>query len=494
MRRLLLLCVLGSALTAQRAHAQGNDLFGPAGGRSALMGNTGVALGRDGAAPIYNPAGIVRVNDERLAFSANFYSLNLTTFSDWHQPGDVDSARFGARGLDDSDLTDYSFRLLPTSLCLFFTLEELAKLTSGGAPSDKPARGDVHRKLAVCFASLEPEDLDMQALHFEGETQAGPTSQVQSMQRRWTRVYIGPTYSMHLDDALAFGASLQVVYTRMSFGIHSTALSTTLDGGGVGSSLASSGEGRTFGLVASLGATYQYGDVTFGLNVRSPMLHVYGSYSETSERSLSASSGSETVLASASGSLHTPPPIRIALGTGLSLGRLTLEVDAALNIAARPAVSAELDVQRSRLTDQGVDLSRIRQQYSEAPSHTTLNPSAGAEYSLTDGLSLLAGISLNFSALDPLEPTVAIGNLAQARTNHASVAAGIGSYWNEGELLFGIQFDYGWGDAIAANPYTLPNRWSVIDTDSYTLLFVVSGSTSLKAIVRTVNKITGADE
>jgi hypothetical protein len=36
--------------------AQGNDLSAPTGGRSALMGNTGVALARDGAAPFYNPA------------------------------------------------------------------------------------------------------------------------------------------------------------------------------------------------------------------------------------------------------------------------------------------------------------------------------------------------------------------------------------------------------------------------------------------------------
>jgi hypothetical protein len=208
MRCLLLLCMIGSALASQRAFAQGNDLYGPAGGRSALMGNTGVALGRDGSAPLYNPAGIVRVRDERLAFSANFYSLNLTTFSNWHQPGAVDAERFGDQPFGDANLSDAGLRMLPSSLCLFFTLEDLATLTSPDAPAAEPPSRDVRRKLAVCFASLESEDVDLQAIHFEGDTEAGPTSQVQSLQRRWSRVYIGPTYSMRLDDHLAFGASL----------------------------------------------------------------------------------------------------------------------------------------------------------------------------------------------------------------------------------------------------------------------------------------------
>jgi hypothetical protein len=493
MRCLLLLCMIGSALASQRALAQGNDLYGPAGGRSALMGNTGVALGRDGSAPMYNPAGIVRVRDERLAFSANFYSLSVTSFSNWHQPGPVDAERFGDEGPSDSGLTDGSFRMLPSSLCLFFTLEDLATLTSLDEPGAKPPSSDVRRKLAVCFASLESEDVDLQAIHFDGETEAGPTSQVQSLQRRWSRIYIGPTYSMRLGDHFAFGASLQVVYTRMSFGIQSTALSTTLDAGSVASSLATGGQGRSFGLLTSVGATYRYRDVTFGASVRSPTVHVFGSYDETSARSLSGSAASQTQLASASGSLRTPPPIRFAIGTGVTLGKLTLEFDAAFNVPTRPALAAELDVSESRLTEGGVERSQSKENFT-APSHFTLNPSAGVEYSFSAGLSLLAGLSLNFSALDPLVPSETIGNLAQARTNHLSAAAGLGSYWQEGELLAGLQFDYGWGDAIAANSYTLPNRWSVVGSNSFSIMFVVSGSTSLRAIVNTVNKIAGGED
>src|SRR5688572_27991692 len=108
MRLLCLLCNFALSFVATSVLAQGNDLSSPTGGRSALMGNTGVALGRDGSAPFHNPATIVRIRDERLAFSVNFYSLALTDFDGWHQPGEVDEAQFGAGRLSGTSLLDSS--------------------------------------------------------------------------------------------------------------------------------------------------------------------------------------------------------------------------------------------------------------------------------------------------------------------------------------------------------------------------------------------------
>src|SRR5580698_1907633 len=85
----------GLAGVGHDARAQGNDRSAPTGGRSALMGNTGVALARDGAAPFINPATIVGIDDQRLAFSVNFFTYSLRRVSDWSEPGTVDS-RFGA--------------------------------------------------------------------------------------------------------------------------------------------------------------------------------------------------------------------------------------------------------------------------------------------------------------------------------------------------------------------------------------------------------------
>jgi hypothetical protein len=104
---------------ATRAGAQGNAFSVPLGGRSALMGNTGTALAVDGAAPFLNPASIVRLDAHGFAFSVNFYSYSVTNFSGWHQPGPVDSAKFGNLGLDNTGVTASGFNAVPSTLCVF---------------------------------------------------------------------------------------------------------------------------------------------------------------------------------------------------------------------------------------------------------------------------------------------------------------------------------------------------------------------------------------
>ena len=494
MRWLVLLCFFGLTLASRQAFAQGNDLLGPAGGRAALMGNTGVALGRDGAAALYNPATIVRVQDTHLAFSAHFFSFSLTSFSNWHAPAAPDADQFGSRTLGNTNLTNSTFHLPPSTVCLFLTLEDLAKLSSLNEYQDSPAELEARQKLAFCFASLESEDLDLQAISFNGETRAGPTAQVQSLERHWSRTYVGPTYSVNVNENLALGASLQVVYSQTSFGVSGTTLSNTLDGGGAATTLTTSGRGRTFGLTGLVGATFRHRRYTFGVSARAPVFRISGSYEGAYERSLMGTSqDEEAIVASGSGPMYSSPPVRLAFGAGVALNRLTLEADAALSLPFQSILSTDLEVTQSRLTADGVERNQSSEHYG-VKSHPTLNPSLGAEYRLSQGLSLLCGLSANFSSLGALHPTDSIGNLVQARTHHVNASVGMGSYWQDGELLFGLQFDYGWGQAVTLDPYALPNKFAVVDAQTYTLMFVLSGAANLKSILRTVNKIAGSEE
>ncbi|MET0387516.1 MAG: hypothetical protein ABW321_16215 [Polyangiales bacterium] len=494
------------AASPGRVHAQGNDLAAPSGGRSTLMGNTGVALGRDGSAPFYNPATIVRIRDQRLAFSVNFYSLGVTHFDDWHQPGAVDQEQFGDRNLGGTGLLETGFRSLPSTLCLFFTIEQLASVAFGksgddpgddgsGSSRDQRDRNDkapTGKKLAICFATLESDDVDMQALHFRGETSAGPTAQVQSLQRRWQRTYVGPTYSISITRRFAIGGSAQVAYSYDSFGVNSDSLSSRAAGGGIASALGTSGSGKSFELTGVIGATYRIDRLTLGASVRLPSLHILGDYSGTFSQSYTGDQD-VSLIADASGSLKSAPPTRFAIGAGFALDRWTLELDAALNVPLQNTLTAELDVTTTRLEGENLSRDVTREKY-VIPSHFTFNPSFGFEYFATQALSLLGGVSTNFTSLAPLTPVRSVGNLVQARMNHISASAGIGSYWSKGELLFGLQFDYGWGQAIAVNPYVVPNDWSVVDTQSYALLFVIAGSTNLSSIVRVVNTIVNGGE
>jgi hypothetical protein len=479
---------------SSQAFAQGNDIAAPAGGRATLMGNTGVALGRDGSAPFYNPATIVRIRDESLAFSVNFYSLSLVRWSEWHQPAALDPDRFGQGRLPDASLFDVDFRPLPSTLCLFFTLEELVAFGTGDAATEESSsKTPTGKKLALCFATLESEDFDVQAIGFRTQTPAGPSSHVQSILRRWSRTYVGPTYSVSLNRNFAIGGSLQVVYSWDSFGIHSESLSAQQDGTGVSSTLSTSGSGRAFGLTGTLGATYRMGRVTLGASLRLPSLPVIGDYDGTFTQSYGSGEQVVSTLVDGSGKFKSSPPIRFALGAGLALDRLTLEVNAALELPLQNQLRSELEVTKSTLTPGGVERTTGPENYSVG-GRPVINPSFGLEYFLSSGLSLLGGVSANFSSIDALEPVRSVGNMVQAKVNRFGASAGVGSYWNGGELLFGLAFEYGYGRTLAVNPFVVPNDWSIVNMHVYNLLFVIAGSTNLNSIVRMVTAITNGGE
>lgn len=471
------------------AYAQGNDLASPTGGRSALMGNTGVALGRDGAAPFNNPAAIVRIRDESLAFSVNYYSLGIASFERWHQPGPV-AEQFGQVKLQSEPLSDSSFHVLPSTLCLFFTLADLVRIADSSAPApDEKVPG---KKLAICFATLESEDVDLQAIHLDGTTSAGPTTQVQGVQRRWARRYIGPTYSFHLGEDLALGFSLQGAHSYQSFGVDGSSISARSDAGAIASTLAMSGTGFSLDLVLLVGATYRLGALTLGASLRAPALHLFGHYSGTFQRSVSGSGDQDAgELANGSGWLRASPPMRAAIGGGLSLGQLTMALDLALVSPVDSAFVSEVRLQETRLALGEITQMSSRQRF-EVRQHPVLQPSFGAEYFTSQSLSLLAGASANLNTLGPLRVAETIGNLVQARIHHVSAAFGVGSHWRGGELLLGIQLDYGWGQALAINPYTIPNAWTPADMHEYRLTFVISGATDLKSILRLVKQVSGS--
>jgi hypothetical protein len=183
-------------------------------------------------------------------------------------------------------------------------------------------------------------------------------------------------------------------------------------------------------------------------------------------------------------------PLRAALGAAVHWGRLTLELDGALNVPFTDELRSKLTETEFRSAGGGDGVSQAHSDVTyKVSSHATLNPSFGAEYFTSDDFSLLAGISANFSALDALRPVESVGNLVQARASHISASVGMGSYWDGGELLFGFQLDYGWGQSLA-----VPNSWSVVSMQSYALTFIIAGATNVSSIARVVRHITGSDD
>ncbi|HEY3818805.1 MAG TPA: hypothetical protein VGL81_16655 [Polyangiaceae bacterium] len=479
------LVLVALVLAATDARAQGNALSAPTGGRSALMGNTGVALSRDGSAPFLNPATIVRINDNSLAFSVNFYTFQSTHFSGWHQPGPVDTSQFGDVALGGTSISSNNFRIFPSTLCLFFTIHGV---TAEGANDNGLHSG--RQKLAVCFGTTEFQDVVLPSLPFSGNTPAGSTTQTQSLALQWNRFQAGPTYSISFSDDFAVGASLHGVYTSESFLLDSTSITSVTSGGAVQSALGAGTSAHAIDLALILGAAYHRGNVTLGASVQVPSLHVFGQYSATLHSEYGLSGTDNATLSSGTGSFVAPTPIRFSLGAGAEWQRLVLEVDGSLQL---PVASIESSVNGSTTTLTGTAATTAPfSAYYTIPQVVAFNAAVGGEYFLSKGFSLLGGASTSLTTLPALSPTMTVGNLVQSRTSSATLSFGIGSYGGGADLLIGTQLGYIWGQSIAADPYALPNDWAVVGTHAYSVTFILAGATDLRSIGRAVEKVENA--
>ena len=215
---------LVSSLTLGLGHealAQGNYKPAPTGGRSTLMGGTGVALSSDGTGPFLNPATMTRITDSRVAFSVNMYSFGFSKAGGWFQPGPVDEKRFGNLPSADVSTTYVQFSALPSTFCLFFFSHtgEMAFTKHPDAPkkpevnekddtAPPPAqRAESPRQLSFCFATTEQNAFNTSDTNVRG---AGSVMarQAQSVQEYWNRYAIGPSYASRITEHWSLGVSL----------------------------------------------------------------------------------------------------------------------------------------------------------------------------------------------------------------------------------------------------------------------------------------------
>ena len=440
---------LAIAVVAPAARAQGNYRSAALGGRSALMGDTGVALGTDGAAPFLNPATTVHV-ESTLAVSVSFLTLDVQHASDWYAPG--------------GDVTRVSGNAIPSTLCFFFDLPRLY------TPSDKESKGG-SQKLATCFGNTELESFDWVGQGFQS---AAPASlETTSVHWSWQRFVVGPSYAVNLTPELALGASVLGTFTNFS---SFASVGQTAADGSSSSVFEDGASGNDFSLSAAFGATLNLSRVTLGAMVQSPDVAVYG-HGNTSNYQSSSTAGSGTYFGS--GSFHGLEPTRFGLGVGYEWPRGSIEIDGQLALAQPDAV--DLDTQGTILQTPGGSLTPATLQRATR-FQPTVNASIGTEIFVRPSLSILAGFATDFSAVDGLAQTA----ILPLRENRLLASFGLGSHTAGGTVIIGAQAYYGWGQMLgyAAAPAVAP-----IDFTSTGVLFVLAGATNLKSIERAVEEV-----
>jgi len=467
---------------SRTAAAQSNYQTAPIGGRSQLLGGTGLTYGRDAAAAFLNPATAVLVDDQRLSFSVNFYSVSFVYAPRWYVPGPIDRSKFGSLRIDDSTMTDVEFNALPSSLCIFLRMDDVKVFVP--TPKDPRTR---EARLGLCFATISSQTFNFAAEGFSAASSPSVTRQAQTLSQSYTRFAAGPTYAMHVSNALAIGASLHaslashrslLAAATTTYGSAPSAINSLFYGGS---------RGDSFQVDATIGATLRFGKQTVGASLRSPSLHVFG-VGGANRQSYFDGAGSNASLMSAQGSFVSRSPPRLGLGTGIEGKWGQAELDTNLYFPIN-SYSAELDGRLVTTTGGVVDDQPARVDLSER-ARGVVNFAAGAEVFMSPKVSVLTGLSTDFSAVPQgALKGGSVFNYYPYQTHRVAGSLGVSSHGAGGELLVGAEMSVGWGQRLAVNSYQLPPVIGTTGHGTYQLMLVVAGSTSLRAIKRAVEDV-----
>ena len=467
-------------LSAGTARAQGNYRGSPQGGRSALLGGTGVALGRDGSIPFLNPAGLTRVEPGTVSFSTNFFALSHTRYDRFFQPRrqeggsslantPLDAPSYGQNKLDG----------VPSTLCLFF------RLGKKRAPED-PSK----HIAAACFGTTERSANDGTALQFNRSSGPYEVSQTQTFNRSFRRFLFGPTYALRYKTKWSFGAALHLVATSYSATTSSSNI-VSGDGSSFASTMQSSFSGNSFDLALRVGASYKLDrHLTLGLSAQLPALHLFGRLNATeTTTTLDPARGEQTMNSQlGSGSFLAVPPPSVAAGIGWESWPNRVETDLFVFLPLGTAFRSRLDVTSHTVGMSGAAKTSGTSEIVER-AHAVIDAAFGVERYLSPSFSLLGGLSTDFSANPPLSATSRFGSVVWSRSSRASLSLGVGSYGGAGELLLGTELSFARGKAYAADSFGTPNDLALVNQTTWTALFVLSGKTSFSHVRQTVDRI-----
>lgn len=476
-----------TAFGAGPAQAQSNYKLAPVGGRTTLVGGTGLTYGRDSASAFLNPATVVNVDPGRLAFSVNFYQVSLFTASSWYQPGNVDRSHFGDVGKDQASVTTAGFDTLPGSLCLFLRVGDIKAL----AKEQSKGLAESQARLGICLASVLNDDFSLNLDDYQQQTATGGSRQGQTIRQSFRRIAVGPTYSMYVSNALAVGASVHV--SRAGFRSIFESTATTYGGGRqpVTSAYYTSAHGDSYDLSATLGALYRIGRYqSVAIALEAPSLHVFGA-GGTNRYTHFDGAGEATSTVTAHGKFAAYTPLRVAIGTGIQRAWGSAELNVSYHLPVGPAYRASLngravDVVGGVARDQEVALDL------SVKPRGVVNIGIGAEFITAPYISLLTGIGTDVSTAPISALTSDPLNYFPAREHRVTASLGLGSHGEGGDLLIGGELSYTFGERVAVNSYQVPPQLDITSTKAYGLLIVIAGSTSYKAIKRAVNDLTEA--
>jgi hypothetical protein len=476
-------CAAAAAVAfAPASRGQGNLRPAPTGGRSQLMGGTGIALGDDSAAPFLNPAAIVRIPDTGVAFSSAFYSYSNTHFQRFYQPS-ASAPAFGNLAFPNTDLNRGRIDGIPATLCFFLSFRT-------GANKEKEASHELagRQKIAACLGNLERDIFDATGQSYVGASGAVATNVALSITRRWNRLYVGPSYGAYLSNRLALGVSLDGVVTSTASTYSVDAITSIAGASALGSSFDTSLNAYSIDTGLLLGLIYHLDSARIlGLSVSTPTLHTIGGYRATASSS-ETSLNQAAILSSATGGFTATPPLRIGAGLGAEFRRVRVEGDVTAWIPIQPFAQATPTVNQTVLANRFASTSTFDTTLG-TDTRAIVDSAVGLEWFLNPRFSFLTGAATDWSVLPPFPVAPSTTSLVQSRTQRIAASFGAGAHIGDAEIVAGTELSYGWGSALAVDPFASPPRFAVVDTRVFGVVLVVGGRTSFGALRANLKKV-----
>jgi len=440
------------------------------GGRSSLMGGTGVAAGTDAAAPLQNPATTVGIEGTSFVFSTFFMQLtNRSVGADREVVAEVD--RGGA------ELDQFQFRVLPNSTCLFFDLRKVPGQIKG------------HHKGSICLAEPETQSFELTTT-VVGESQAGRSG---FQQRFITQTYSKKVYSvgwaMSLSDAVSIGVTpmIEEVGFRDFEGIASVLTNdATLDEavGSAGQSITSvlARRASTFAVSALAGVRWRLSDAfSMGASLHSPSWHLWGSYSG-SRSSESAVTPLEQ-YAQETGSARFTYPMRLALGIAGRLPGVNFEANGYYHEGRSDFAQVQANRSVVTLADGIITEAGTEPTIYQEAVRPVANFGLGVEVPFMPEWAIVSGVLTDFGGLHPRQN----GSLVDQtlfRNRMDAVHASVGVAWTPraGNVLLGLRGFYGEGEMAVTDPRVVPPMRIAAPQSQWGLSLVVSGQITLELL------------